>query len=112
MVSIAQKIVRAGLVGMTVGIIAGLGFFFMMTAVNNIVGTPIVPPMDMFLLMFSFVLIAAIAIELSGDISSQNGNGKPAGPVPQTIIVYPAGFQPIQTTSQEQTTAGEQSKKP
>lgn len=70
-VSIAQKIVRAGLVGMTIGMIAGLGFYFMMVAINNITASTIAPPIDMFMLMFSFVIIAAIAIELSGDISSK-----------------------------------------
>lgn len=71
MVSIAQKMTRAFLVGLTIGIIAGLGFYFMTTAINMIAGSTVFDPIAMLIITMGFVLVAAIAIELSADISSK-----------------------------------------
>lgn len=71
MVSIAQKIVRAFLVGMSIGFVAGLGFYFMAIAINMLSGTTTFNPIAILIFVFGFILISAIAIEMSADIASK-----------------------------------------
>ena len=62
--------------GSVIGIIAGLGFYYMTSAINMMAAsaTPY-NPIAIMMLTYGFVVIAAIAIELSGDIAEDTRNG-------------------------------------
>lgn len=76
MASIGRKVVRAFLIGATIGLIAGLGFYFMTGAIN-MMAFPAIPydPIAIMMLTLGFCLIAAVGIELSGDIAADAANG-------------------------------------
>lgn len=76
MVSIARKVIRAFLIGSVIGMIAGLGFYFMTSAINMMT-TDTLPynPIAIMILTYGFCLIAAVGIELSGDIAADTANG-------------------------------------
>lgn len=73
--SIGRKVVRAFLMGATIGIIAGLGFYFMTGAINMMASTAVYDPIAIMMLTLGFCLVAAVAIELSGDIAADTANG-------------------------------------
>ena len=62
--------------GSVIGMIAGLGFYYMTGAIN-MMAAPATPyePIAIMMLTYGFVVIAAIAIELSGDIAEDTKNG-------------------------------------
>jgi flagellar motor component MotA len=69
-VSIGQRMTRAFLIGLGIGIVAGLGFYFMTTAINMIAATTVFDPIAMLILTMGFILAIAIGIEMSKDISA------------------------------------------
>jgi len=75
-VSLGRKVVRAFLMGSVIGIIAGLGFYYMTDAINMMAAAaPPYNPIAIMMLTYGFIVIAAIAIELSEDIAEDTKNG-------------------------------------
>lgn len=76
MASVARKVIRAFLIGATIGMIAGLGFYFESAAIN-MMAAPATPfdPIAIMLLTFGFCIVGAVGIELSGDIAADRANG-------------------------------------
>jgi len=69
-VSIGQRMTRAFLIGLGIGIVSGLGFYFMTTAINMIAGSTVFDPIAILILTMGFILSLAIGIEMSKDISA------------------------------------------
>lgn len=65
---------RAFLIGLGIGIVSGLGFYFMTTAINMIAGSTVFDPIAMLVLTIGFILALAIGIEMSKDISAIENN--------------------------------------
>jgi len=76
MASVGRKVVRAFLIGTTIGIVAGLGLYFMTDAIN-LMAAPATPynPVAVMVLCLGFCMVAAVGIELSGDIAADTEKG-------------------------------------
>ena len=77
-VSIGQRMTRAFLIGLGIGIVAGLGFYLMTTAINMIAETTVFNPIAFLVLTMGFILSLAIGIEMSKDIAAKENSTKPA----------------------------------
>jgi len=64
----AAKIVRATIIGMMLGAISYIGTYMLCRAVNTIADANILDQVGFPLMMFAFVLLAALGIELSEHI--------------------------------------------
>jgi len=81
-VSIGQRMTRAFLIGLGIGILAGLGFYLMTTAINMIVAPAPAPfnPIAFLILTMGFVLSLAVGIEMSADISDKQNDKQTTKP--------------------------------
>lgn len=70
MVSVGRRVTRAFLIGISLGLIAGLGFYFMATAINMIAMTTVFDPIALLVLTMGAMIVLAIGIELSADLAA------------------------------------------
>ncbi|MEM4066560.1 MAG: hypothetical protein QXV17_06850 [Candidatus Micrarchaeaceae archaeon] len=68
---LGARIVRAFFVGLTIGLVGGLGVYFMALSVNLQSSSSILNPTALLILTVGFILSASLGTELSKDLAGE-----------------------------------------